>query len=256
MRSAPWIIAKNTFREIIRDRILYGLVIFAVLLIGFSLVLGELSFAEQTRISINFGLSGIHLSAVTLSIFIGSTLVAKEIEKQTILTMLVRPVSRLEFLCGKMFGLMLVNITVIVGLALVLLGVIHFLSWTWGWSFFIALYGIILECLVLLALTMLFGMITRPILAVCFTIGLFLIGHWLGDLEHFAVRSDSDMFKTFASLISTVLPDLERFNWRALVVYNDVISSEHLGIATLYGFCWTVAILIMAGLIFRRRDFV
>src|SRR4051812_6925954 len=103
-----WVIAKNTFREIIRDRILYGLHIFAILLIGFSLVLGELSFAEQTRISINFGLAGIHLSAITLSIFIGSSLVAKEIEKQTILTLLARPVSRLQFLVGKYLGLIMV----------------------------------------------------------------------------------------------------------------------------------------------------
>ena len=99
--KAIWIIANNTFREIIRDRILYGLVVFALLLIGVSLVLGQLSFAEQMRISIDFGFAAIHFSAVILSIFIGSTLVSKEIDKKTVMTLLARPITRFQFLFGK-----------------------------------------------------------------------------------------------------------------------------------------------------------
>src|SRR4051812_34634381 len=95
-----WIIAKNTYREIIRDRILYGIVVFALMLVGLSLALGQLTFAEQAKISADFGFIGIQLSAVVLAIFVGSSLVAKEIEKQTILTLLARPITRTQFLLG------------------------------------------------------------------------------------------------------------------------------------------------------------
>src|SRR3989344_2748310 len=95
------IIARNTYREIIRDRILYVLILFALLIIGVSLALGQLSFAEQTRISINFGFSAISLSTVVLAVFAGSTLVFKEIEKRTVLTLLARPITRSQFLIGK-----------------------------------------------------------------------------------------------------------------------------------------------------------
>src|SRR5689334_11892297 len=99
------IIAINTFREIVRDRILYGILVGAILLILLSLALGQLSFAEQTRIAANFGFTAIHIGAVIVSIFVGSTLVAREIDKKTILTLFVRPISRQQFLFGKCLGL-------------------------------------------------------------------------------------------------------------------------------------------------------
>src|SRR5436305_70886 len=102
---AIYVIAVNTFHEIIRDRILYGILVFALLLIGISLALGQLSFAEQSRISANFGFTGIHLAAAILAIFIGSSLVSREIEKRTIMTLLVRPLSRTQFIIGKFLGL-------------------------------------------------------------------------------------------------------------------------------------------------------
>ena len=102
--NAVRVIAINTFREIIRDRILYGILVFALLLIGLSLALGQLSFAEQSRISANFGFTGIHLSAAILAIFIGSSLVAREIEKRTIMTLLVRPLTRTQFITASFLG--------------------------------------------------------------------------------------------------------------------------------------------------------
>ncbi|MBX9766598.1 MAG: ABC transporter permease, partial [Bdellovibrionales bacterium] len=217
------VVAINTFREIIRDRVLYGLLIFALLLIGLSLVLGELSFAEQSRISMNFGLVGIHLSAFTLSVFIGSTLVSREIEKQTVLTLLVRPVSRMQFLLGKFFGLMMVTSVVILGLAASLAALALFLQWPIGASFGIALVGILFESFVILSITMFFGMISKPTLAVSCAVGFFLIGHWVNDLVFFAEKGSSEVFRYFAKFVYYVVPDLERFNWRSFVIYNDFL---------------------------------
>lgn len=251
-----WIIAKNTFREIIRDRILYGIVVFALLLIGMSLALGELSFAEQARISANFGFAGIQLSACVLAVFVGSSLVAKEIEKQTILTLLARPITRAQFLLGKFVGLSFVILTVMAGLAVVLAALIQALELAINDTFAVALYGIVLEALILLGLALLFGSFARPMMTVTFTVALYLIGHWVGSLRYFIEKSDSSAFKAIGKVIVNVVPDLERFNWRAAPVYQMSVPASEVAMTSLYAVGWIVCLIALTALIFRRRDFV
>ena len=253
---AIWIIATNTFREIIRDRILYGIVVFALILIGLSLALGELSFDEQARISANFGFTAIQMSAAILAIFIGSSLVAKEIEKQTILTLLARPITRTQFLLGKFVGLVLVILTVMAGISLVLAAIVSFLKLPVDLTFFEALYGVFLESILLTSIALFFGSFSRPIMTVIFTASLFLIGHWISSLTFFIEKSKSGGFKFFATLIQKVLPDLERFNWRAAPIYNAEIPGHDILFSSLYALGWVVFLITVTSLIFRRRDFV
>jgi ABC-type transport system involved in multi-copper enzyme maturation permease subunit len=251
-----WIIAKNTYREIIRDRILYGIIVFALMLVGLSLALGQLTFAEQAKISADFGFAGIQLSAVVLAIFVGSSLVAKEIEKQTILTLLARPISRSQFLLGKFFGLSLVILTVMFGLALVLGLVVHSLELAVNGSFALALYGILLEAMLLLSLTLLFGSFSRPIMTVIFVVSFFLLGHWVGSLRFFVEKSDSNTFKTAGTFITWIIPDLERFNWRSVPIYQTVISGSEVLKSTGYALGWILVMVALTTVIFRKRDFV
>ena len=255
MRSV-WIIATNTFREIIRDRVLYGIVVFALLLIGLSIALGQLSYAEQARISADFGFTGIQMSACILAIFAGSTLVAREIEKQTVLTLLARPVSRAQFLVGKYFGLALVVLTVIAGLSVVLVGLLLALDFTIGSSFFIALLGIALEAMVLMALALFFGSFSRPMMTVVFAVSLFMIGHWVKSLEFFVKKSDSSSFKILGTTIGNVIPNLEKFNWRSAPIYAVQIPTSEIWLTTAYAVGWTLVLMALTVLIFRRRDFV
>ena len=253
--KSVWVIAKNTYREIIRDRILYGIIVFALLLIGLSLALGELSFAEQARISANFGFAGIQLGSCVLAIFVGSTLVAREIEKQTILTLLARPITRTQFLLGKWMGLNLVIATVMAGLGVVLAGVVAFLGLGIGVSFFAALLGIFLEASLLLSLALFFGSFTRPIMTVIFSASLFLIGHWIDSLGFFIEKSKSQGFKVLANVIRYALPDLERFNWRAAPVYEVEVANQLIFGSLLYAAGWLLLLLLLTSLIFGRRDF-
>lgn len=250
-----YIIAINTFREIIRDRILYGIIVFALLLISLSLALGQLTFAEQARISANFGFTGIHISAVVLAIFVGSTLVAKEIDKKTILTLLVRPLSRLQFIVGKALGLIFVITVVIACLALVLMTVFFGLKVNVNHLFFIGLYGVLLEAMILLAYSLLFSSFTRPIMVVSCTAGVFFIGHWLNDLKFFAERSESVVFKQFENVIQYFIPNFERFNWRSLVIYDEAISIKELFWASSYAISWFCILILITALIIRRKDF-
>jgi Cu-processing system permease protein len=256
--SAIWTIATNTFREVIRDRILYGIVVFALLLLGLSLALGGLSFTENARISADFGFAGIQLGVAILSIFVGSTLVAKEIEKQTILTLLARSISRNQFLIGKFLGLTFVVVTVMAGLALVLGILLQSLGLAVGPAFFGALFGVLLESLILISLTLLFGVITRPIMTVIFSSSVFLIGHWISSLgELMKLKRNSDpSFQTTAEILMKIVPDLEKFNWRSAPIYGDAIPIETITTASMYAMGWTLVILALTSFAFRRRDFV
>lgn len=249
------IIALNTYREIIRDRILYGIIVFGVLLIGLSLALGQLSFAERVRITTSFGLTAIQLSAVVLSIFLGSSLVAKEIEKKTIMTLLVRPVTRVQFLLGKSAGLLLVQLTVMTSLAAIL----ALIYWSMGVELlpqhFLVLHGIFLEAIVLLAIALFFSIFSTPMMVVAFTVAFFLVGHWLDGVSYFVKKSDSEVLKLFGKFAPSTLPNLEVFNWQTAVVYSDPIPASMVGSASLYAGFWFLFLLAASVLIFRRKDF-
>jgi ABC-type transport system involved in multi-copper enzyme maturation permease subunit len=253
--KAIFLIALNTNKEILRDRILYGLIVFAIFFIGVSVALGQLSYAEQARISLDFGLAGIQLSALMVAIFVGSTLVARELEKRTIFTLLPHAVSRWEFLLGKFFGMVIVLGIILLGLFCVVIGVTLVLKFDFNSAIAFALFGILLEAMVLLSATILFGVFTTPFMAVTFSISLFIIGHWLSDLMFFAKKSESPEFISFAKFITYVVPDLERFNWKYAASYAEVLDRSEVISAGFYGMFWMVIFLCMAMFIFRRRDF-
>lgn len=252
---AIFIIASNTYRELIRDRILYGLLIFAVFLIGISLALGKLSYDEQTRISANFGFTAIHLSVMVMSIFVGCTLVSREIEKKTIFTILVRPITKVQFVTGKYIGLLSVILTMILGLSLVLSFVFWRIDMEMKTSFFVGIYGIFLESCILLALTIMFSCFTRPIMVVTFAIGFFLIGHWLDSLKHFSEASDSLSFYYIGQVILHIFPNLEWYNWRSTFVYSGVIPWEQVGLGSVAALVWGIIFVFSSTLVLERKDF-
>jgi ABC-type transport system involved in multi-copper enzyme maturation permease subunit len=251
---AIWVLAKNTYKEVIRDRILYALILFAILLIGISLALGQLSYAEQARISANFVLSAIHLCAVVLAIFVGSNLVYKEIEKKTILTILVRPISRMQFIMGKSLGLTLLIITMVFGLAIILSLVFLGLGMKIDERFAIGLVGLLAESLVLLGFTLVFSMITKPLLVVCFSMGIFLIGHWQNSLAYFAGKANGGALQPISWVVRHFLPNLERVNWKDLILYDQPIDLAAKAVDVGYCLAWFAFCLTISAILFKRKD--
>ena len=253
---AMWVIAKNTFREIIRDRILYGLIVFAVVLIGMSLVLAQLSYSEQTRISTDFGFTAINIASIIISILIGSTLVSKELEMRTVYTLLVRPISRTQFLFGKFFGLVLVNLTVMLGLSLILGGILFFIDKTWDYDCYVTLYGIFLESLVMISVTIFFANISKPMLAVSYSLGVFFVGRWIESLNYFAERSTSQLLTIGNEVLQRALPNLAKFNWLTYVLVDEQVPVSFILLATSYAVAWIGICVLGAAFIFRKKDFV
>ena len=251
-----FVIAKNTFREVIRDRLLYVLVLFALLVTGMSLFLGELSFREQSRIAANYGLTGIQLSMVVLSIFIGSTLVRKEIDKKTAFTLLARPVTRFQFLSGKILGFSTSTLFLIIGFSFVLWIILIFLKFPFSVSFVIAFWGILLESILLVCLSVFFSTFSGLMMAPSFTFGCFLIGHWVNDMKFFSEKSESLAFQNFVGVFQYVFPNLENFNWRAAPIYQETVSRSEIFWSSLYLVFWVIILLNLSVLILRKKDLV
>ncbi len=253
---AMLLIAQSTFREVTRDRILYLIFMFGLLLIAISVALAQLTFAEQGRLTTNFALTGIHMSSVVIAIFCGSSLVFREIERQTILTILVRPISRFQFLTGKILGLSAVILLVTLGLALVGTGIIHTAGGSISAPIVLAVISNLIEALLLVCVATFFGTFCRPVLTVMFATSFYLIGHWVPSLMFFATQSKSEIFKGIAYVTARILPDLERLNFRNQIFNVDHFDYQLYFHSLLYGFIWIILVVALSQIIFKRRDFV
>jgi ABC-type transport system involved in multi-copper enzyme maturation permease subunit len=250
-----WVVAHNTFRETVRDKILYNLVFFALLLIGLSVLLGTLTIGEQAKIVNDVGLAAINLVGVIIAIFVGIGLVSKEIERRTIYTILARPITRSQFILGKYGGLgsvMVVNLAIMVTMFLLAIGLsgnpVH-------GSLFQAVELILIETLVVTALAMFFSTFSSPTLSAIMTIGFYLIGHLTTDLKAIAEKSQSPVSEAIMSGLYYVCPNLEWLNIKGQAARGVMVNGEYLLAASAYGLIYASVLLFGACRIFERRDF-
>lgn len=249
-------IAQNTYKELIRDKALFILIFFAFGLLGLSILLSQLSIHENLRLTIDFGFSGIFLAIVAMTLFVGSTLVFREIDKKTILFLMSYPLSRSQFIMGKFFGFTMMLCTLMVGLGGALAALLFVIQWKPTFAFLIAFYGIFLEILLLLSMTLFFGVIIRPILVVGSVVGLFLIGHGMNGFAEIVSRGQNEFLKTLSQIIKWALPNLENMNWMNQVVYAEIVPGRTILFASVYTLGWVIFFLSFAIVLFRRRDFV
>ncbi|HEV2467953.1 MAG TPA: ABC transporter permease [Candidatus Sulfotelmatobacter sp.] len=256
MNSRILHIASNTFREAVRDRVLYNLIAFAVLISGAAILVGQISIEIERLVVVNLGLTAVSLFGVVIAIFIGIGLVSKEIEKRTLYTVLSRPVRRWEFIVGKFFGLagtLVVNtFFMAIGVFAALLYVVHKLSAPDAFIL-VALYFIILEFLIICSLSLLFSSFSTPLLSAVFAFSLFVIGSFADDLRGFA-RVTHGITKWFATGAAYLLP-----NFSALNVISAVAHQQHIGVQlilqnTVYALVYAAMALSGAVLIFERRN--
>ncbi|MDB5103636.1 MAG: putative rane protein [Fibrobacteres bacterium] len=262
------IIAVNAFRETIRDKILYNLVIFALGLIGFSLLLGEWSvFARQTVIS-DFTLAVMSLVGLMMSIFVGIGLVQKEIQRKTILTLLAKPLPRWHFIVGKYLGLLMVLAMNLAIMTLVFFFLLIFIGTRPQPSLLLAIYLIFVEMAVVTAAALLFSSFSTPTLSALFTLGVYVAGHLAGDIvkhldfiHKYGNRlPGTPVITPFSEKllkgIYYLIPNLENFNIRGRVVYDLPIPEHYVLYSSLYGLMFIGVYLLIASLWFGKRDFI
>ena len=249
-------IATNTFREAVRDRVLYNLIAFALLLSGAAIFVGQISIDIERLVVVNLGLTAVSLFGVVIAIFIGIGLVSKEIEKRTLYTVLSRPVRRWEFIVGKFFGLagtLVVNtFFMAIGVFAALLYVSHKFVGSDA-SVFVALYFIVLEFLIVCSLSLLFSSFSSPLLSAVFTFSLFVIGSFADDLRGFAGMAQG-LSRWLAIGTSYVVPNLSAFNVITTVAHGQSVSTQLILQNTLYAIFYSAMALSGAVLIFERRN--
>ncbi len=251
------IVATNTFREAVRDRVLYNLVFFALLMMVAAILVGQVSIDIEKSVIISLGLTSISVIGLFIAIFIGVGLVSKEMDKRTLYALLAKPLKRWEFLLGKYFGLLL---TLTVNTAAMALGLYGAL-WTVKHPLekmdayvLVAVFLILLKLALIVALAMLFSCFTTPFLAILFTAGIYVAGVFAADLREMkVVRLDAATVK-FLHMISYALPNFENFNVMGAVSHGRGVPGGLVGYATLYAILYGAIILSIASAIFSRRN--
>lgn len=249
-------IASNTFREAVRDRVLYNLIVFAVLMSGASILVGQISIDIERLVVINLGLTAVSLFGMVIAIFIGIGLVSKEIEKRTLYTVLSRPVRRWEFIVGKFFGLagtLVVNtFFMAVGVFAALLYVSHHFQQQDGWVL-VALYFIILQFLIVTALTLFFSSFSSPLLSAVFAFSLFVIGCFSEDLRGFAGIS-SGVTRWLATGAAYLVPNFSALNVISSVAHAQPVSGQLILYNSAYAVTYATVAICGAVLVFERRN--
>jgi Cu-processing system permease protein len=251
------VVALNTFREAVRDRVLYNLVFFALLMMAAAIGVGQISIGIEQTVIVSLGLSAISVIGLLISVFIGVALVSKEMDKRTLYALLAKPVRRWEFLLGKFAGLVLtlaVNTAAMaLGLLLVMIYVKHSLERSDA-VVLVAVYFILLKLALIVALALMFSCFTTPLLAILFTVGLYIVGLYVQELRNLPVEVMSPAMAAFTKWLSYLLPNFENFNVMAMAAHGRAVPGALILQNTLYTVLYCTVVLTAAAVVFSRRN--
>lgn len=261
-------VAIAVFRESVRDRVFYNLVLFALLLIGASILIGQLTAGQDVKIIKDLGLAATSLFGLFIAIFVGISLVSKEVDRRSVYPLFAKPIRRSEFIAGKYAGLLLTLLVNMVVMALALYVVLFFLARgvpdavqrAWGApaldpALLKAIALIYLNLAIVTAVALFFSTYSSPMLSAIFTLGVYLVGQFNADLKHFERVVDSPAAIAIAKTCYYVLPDFARFDVKLAVVHGLPVSAAYMASAAAYAALYIAALLFGAVLIFSRRDF-
>jgi Cu-processing system permease protein len=266
--SAILIVASGVFKESIRDRIAYNLVFFAVLLMAASFLLAQLTAGQDVKIIKDLGLAAATLIGVLIAVFIGIGLVAKEVERRSIYSLLSKPITRSQFIVGKYIGLVLTLAANLAVMALAYYAVLAYLDWLTptsvkaGWEApatdprllkAFALIGV--ELMLVTAVALFFSTFSSTFLAAALTLAIYVIGHFSEDLRNLESLGASSALSVLGRGLYYVLPNLAPLNVTSAVVHAQPVSLQHMLLASGSISLYVALLLVGATLIFERRDF-
>ena len=249
-----WTLALNTFREAVRDRVLHSIFFFAVVTVCASLLLKDVTLGDQDKVVRSIAEGGIDVFASLIAMFLGISIIWKELEKKTVFTILSKPMPRWQFVLGKYFGL---NLTIWVEIAL--LSSMYVLLMLFqqdvpSMIFFVSMVLLVMELMLLTAWATLFSTYSAPTTASAFTISIFTIGHLADDLWLLGSKSDSALLEQIVHVIYWVVPNFEVLSIRELSVHEREIPWLQVGSAMGYGIVYSAVVLMVAVVLFNRKD--
>lgn len=252
--SPMWTVAACTVREAVRDKLLYNLVLFALLLIGSTILLSRLTLGDFDRLVLDVGLAAINLFGVVIAIFVGAGLVYRDIERKTIYVVLSKTLPRWQFLLGKYLGLAGTVAANVAVMATGLIAVLWVMDIPVRRELATALVAMCLELWVLTAVALLCSTVTATTLSAMGTLTVYVVGHSLGQLTTFGEKLDP-LGRTVLTVATYILPDLERFNLKSLVNTPQPVGALDVGWLFAYGAGYIGFLLLLATAAFQHRDF-
>jgi ABC-type transport system involved in multi-copper enzyme maturation permease subunit len=252
----------------VRDKVLYNLVLFALLLIGSSYLLGKLTAGQDIKIIKDLGLAATSLFGLFIAVFIGIGLVSKEVDKRSVYSLLAKPIRRPQFVFGKYCGLTLTLAVNVAVMAAALYAVLFYMSWgvpittAQSWdapaldpALLKAVSLIFVELMLVTAIALFFSTFSTPMLSAAFTFGLFIVGHFSSDLRNFQDAVDSPAAARLARGLYWVLPNLAQFDIKADVVHGQPVPLGYMAVTVAYAACYIAMLLVISMFVFARRDF-
>jgi Cu-processing system permease protein len=253
MRAA-FFIAQNTFRETIRNKILYNILLVSGVALVLSMSFGDLSVFSRGQVMADFGLAIMSFTGLLLAVFIGVGMLGVEIASKTIYGVLTRPVTRTEFVLGKFLGLIATLLLNFVLIAAVFLIAVNVMGANQNASIIYAIILLVVEMIVIVAASMFFSSFTTPTLSAIFTLGFYVAGH-LNDMVGVSAQQQQDIiWKAILKVLYYVLPNLEHFNIRTPIVYGLPVPSGFVQDAVCYGLLYASLLLVLSIALFSRKD--
>jgi ABC-type transport system involved in multi-copper enzyme maturation permease subunit len=254
--NRTWVIAANVFREVIRDRVLYLVGLFALVLFASARLLPEVAAATEKKIILDVGLAAMALLSLVIAVFVGTGLVNKEIEKRTVLMLMAKPISRSEFIVGKHLGLSAVLAVLVAVMTAIYMGVLSLYQIPYpAFSIGIASLYLLLQLSLMTAVAIGFGVFTSSLLAALLTFAVYLMGNFSRDLMALGALSKSPAIEGFTRGLYLVLPDLARLDLKNQAVYGQLPGLEVLLTNAGYGLLYIVVLLALSTLVFTFKEF-
>jgi Cu-processing system permease protein len=268
MNRSIGIIALNVFRESVRDKVLYNLVFFAIVLMGASYLIGQITAGQDVKIIKDLGLAATSIFGLFIAVFIGIGLVSKEVEKRSIYSLLAKPIERHHLVIGKYLGLVLTLAVNLAIMALAMYGVLAYMAWaapalaSAGWerpaldpAMLKAFLLTFCELSIVTAIAVFFSTFSTPILSAAFTFGLFVAGRFSTDLRNFNQVIESPVANALTAALYWILPNLSPFDVRSQVVHGQPVTMTYIALSAGYAVLYIAALILAATAVFSRRDF-
>jgi Cu-processing system permease protein len=248
-------ITKNTIREVLRERVVVVLALFGIAMAVGAQALAPLALGEGRKIVVDFGLAGSSILATILAVVLGSTLLHKEMERRTLYAVLAKPIRREAFLLGKFLGLWGTSGLLLAGMTGIVIATVTVFYAATPWGAVPSLLLTLTEIGIVTALVTLFSSFTTPALTAFFALAMVTAGHFAEDLRYFAQHGAPPFVSGVTDAAYWLLPHLELFNARGVVAHGLPVDPARLWFATAYGLLYMIGVLILAGAVFRRKEF-
>lgn len=248
------IVAKYTFLEVYRSKVMLSIAFIAIALVTVSYVASEFAYGAPAKVALDFGFGLTSISNLVMAVFIGTTLLGKEIENRTLYMILSRPISRTSFMVGKVFGLSSVLIINTLCLSILTALIFKYLGGSLNSLMFWASWFSLIEALIMMLFAILFSLITNNALAVIYTLTIWIVGHSIQITSKLIQTKVNVVFDFIIKSATGIVPDLEKINLKDLLIYDQKIPTAYVLNLQLYSLFYIIAVLLIISYLFKNKN--